>query len=50
MGQFLGDEEVNELIRKIKMAIRRLGGFNPGKEIEDYSLKELVWDRAEYDI
>ncbi len=27
-----------------------LGGYYPGKDIEDYSLKELVWDRAEYDI
>ena len=27
-----------------------LGGFYPEKEMEDYSLKELVWDRAEYDI
>ena len=26
-----------------------LGNFKPEKEIEDYSLKELVWDRAEYD-
>ena len=27
-----------------------LGNFYPGKDIEEYSLKELVWDRAEYDI
>lgn len=27
-----------------------LGNFYPGKRIEDYSIKELVWDRAEYDI
>lgn len=27
-----------------------LGGYYPGRDIEDYSLKELVWDRAEYDI
>lgn len=27
-----------------------LGNYYPGKEIEEYSLKELVWDRAEYDI
>ena len=27
-----------------------LGGFYPGKDMEDYSLKELIWDRAEYDI
>lgn len=27
-----------------------LGNFYSGKDIEEYSLKELVWDRAEYDI
>ena len=27
-----------------------LGNFYPGKDIEEHSLKELVWDRAEYDI
>ena len=27
-----------------------LGNYYPGKEIEEYSLKELIWDRAEYDI
>jgi calcineurin-like phosphoesterase len=27
-----------------------LGNFYPGKDIEEYSLKELVWDRTEYDI
>lgn len=27
-----------------------LGNFYPGKDIEEYSIKELVWDRAEYDI
>ncbi|MCH5267533.1 MAG: serine/threonine protein phosphatase [Lachnospiraceae bacterium] len=27
-----------------------LGGFYPGKEMEEYSLDELIWSRAEYDI
>lgn len=27
-----------------------LGNYSPDKEIEDYSLKELVWDRADYGI
>ena len=27
-----------------------LGGYWPGKDIEEYSLDELVWFRAEYDI
>ena len=26
-----------------------LGHFSPEKDIEDYSLKELVWERADYD-
>lgn len=29
---------------------RRLGNYSQGKDIEEYSLKELIWDRAEYDI
>ena len=27
-----------------------LGNYSPEKDIEDYSLKELIWDRAAYDI
>ena len=27
-----------------------LGNYRPEKDIEDYSLKELIWDRADYDI
>ncbi len=27
-----------------------LGNYYPGKDIEEYSIKELIWDRAEYDI
>ncbi|MGN0424960.1 MAG: metallophosphoesterase [Acetatifactor sp.] len=27
-----------------------LGNYSPEKEMEDYSLKELVWDRAEYGV
>ena len=26
-----------------------LGNYSPDKDIEDYSIKELVWDRADYD-
>ncbi|MBQ9277796.1 MAG: fructose-bisphosphatase class III [Lachnospiraceae bacterium] len=26
-----------------------LGNFSPDKDIEDYSLSEIVWDRADYD-
>ena len=27
-----------------------LGDFSPDKDIEDYSLKELIWDRADYEV
>lgn len=27
-----------------------LGNYWPGKDIDEYFLKELIWDRAEYDI
>lgn len=27
-----------------------LGDYSPEKQIEDYSLKNLVWDRADYDM
>lgn len=27
-----------------------LRNYWPGKDIDEYSLKELIWDRAEYDI
>lgn len=27
-----------------------LGNYSPEKDLEDYSLKELVWDRSDYDI
>lgn len=27
-----------------------LGNYWPSKDIDEYSLKELIWDRAEYDI
>lgn len=26
-----------------------LGNYSPGKEMDEYSLKELVWDRADYE-
>lgn len=27
-----------------------LGDFSPDKDIEDFSLKELIWDRADYEV
>lgn len=26
-----------------------LGNYSSGKELEDYSIEELVWDRADYE-
>lgn len=50
---FIGDFEVYEEIavagKKYLLVHGGLGGFSPEKDIEDYSLKELIWDRAEYD-
>ena len=36
--------------RKYLLVHAGLGEYTPGKKIEDYSLKNLVWDRADYDI
>lgn len=34
----------NELIETIQ-----LGNFRPDKDLEEYSLNELVWDRTNYE-
>ena len=47
---FLIYEEINVCGKDYLLVHAGLGNFDPGKDIEDYSLKELVWDRAEYDI
>ena len=48
--EFLIYEEVTVTGNDYLLVHGGLGGFYPGKDIEDYSLKELIWDRAEYDI
>ena len=50
LKEFLVYEEINVADNNYLMVHAGLGGFYQGKDIEDYSLKELVWDRAEYDI
>ena len=50
LGDFLIYEELNVAGKDYLMVHAGLGNFYPGKDIEDYSLKELIWDRAEYDI
>ncbi|MBQ9332859.1 MAG: serine/threonine protein phosphatase [Lachnospiraceae bacterium] len=43
-------EEITVAGRDYLLVHAGLGNFYPGKEIEDYSLADLVWSRAEYDI
>lgn len=47
---FLIYEEITVSRKDFLLVHGGLGNFYPDKDIEDYSLKELVWDRAEYDI
>ena len=46
--EFLIYEELTVADRNFLLVHAGLGNFSPEKEIEDYSLKELVWDRADY--
>ena len=50
LKDFLVYEEISVAGKDFLLVHAGLGGYYPGKDIEDYSLKELVWDRAEYDI
>ena len=43
-------EEVSAGGKDFLLVHAGLGNYYPGKDIDEYSLKELVWDRAEYDI
>ena len=43
-------EEITVADRDYLLVHAGLGNFYPGKDIEDYSLADLVWSRAEYDI
>ena len=50
LREFLVYEEITVAGKDYLLVHAGLGGYYPGKDIEDYSLKELIWDRAEYDI
>ncbi|MBR4344674.1 MAG: fructose-bisphosphatase class III [Lachnospiraceae bacterium] len=43
-------EEIIVKGRKYLLVHSGLGDYSPEKKIEEYSLKNLVWDRADYDI
>ena len=42
-------EELTVNGQKYLLVHAGLGDYSPEKTIEDYSLKNLVWDRADYD-
>jgi len=48
--EFLIYEEISVGGKDYLLVHAGLGNYYPGRDMEDYSLKELVWDRAEYDI
>ena len=50
IGEFDIYEEICVAGRDYLLVHAGLGNFYPGKDIEDYSLADLVWSRAEYDI
>lgn len=43
-------EEISVAGQKYILVHGGLGDFYPGKPIEDYTIEELIWARAEYDI
>ncbi len=49
IGEFVIYEEVNVGGRDFLLVHAGLGNFSPDKDIEDYSLHELIWERADYD-
>ena len=48
--EFLICEELTVAGRDYLLVHAGLGNYSPEKEIDDYSLKELIWDRADYEI
>ncbi len=50
LKDFLIYEEVSAGGKDYLLVHAGLGNYNPMKDIEDYSLKEIVWDRADYDV
>ena len=49
LREFLVYEETEVAGKDYLLVHAGLGGFDPEKDIEDYSLKELVWDHADYE-
>ena len=51
--EMIGDGDIYEELtvngQKYLLVHAGLGNFEPDKDMEDYSLKELLWDRADYD-
>ncbi len=47
--EFILYEELMVNDRRFLLVHAGLGNYDPSKSIEDYSLKELIWDRADYD-
>lgn len=50
LKDFMVYEELTIHEKEFLLVHGGLGNYYPGKDIEEYSLKELIWDRAEYDI
>ena len=49
LGELLIYEELTVNGRDFLLVHAGLGNYSPGKEMDEYSLKELVWDRADYE-
>lgn len=50
MKEFLVYEEVSFDDRDYLLVHAGLGNYSAEKDIEDYSLHELIWERADYDV
>jgi serine/threonine protein phosphatase 1 len=48
LGEFVIYEEVTVGTRDFLLVHAGLGNFSPEKEMEDYSLHDLIWERADY--
>lgn len=52
--EYLMEFSVYEMVhaagKKFLLVHAGLGNFSPERDIDDYALDELIWDRAEYDI
>lgn len=49
LGEFLLYEELTVSGKDFLLVHGGLGNYSPDKDIEDYSLRELVWSRADYE-